>query len=204
MNDMKPKLLLVDDDRAVRESLRKLLEGENYQVFAAQNGSEAMEQFVAHRIDLIVLDINLGADNGWEVFERMTSMNPFVPTIVITAEWGQREQAVALGAEALIEKPIDVPVLLDLVRELLAENTEKKLKRICGNDAYCRYVGRHYEPYLRMLQERYNAPLKLEKTSSDTTNADTFLPTVIVASSDVHGDLLPSACPDEPSTVVER
>lgn len=184
---MKPKLLVVDDDRSVRESLRKLLEAQNYEVFPARDASEALEHFNAHRIDLVVLDINLGADNGWKVFEAMTIANPFVPTIVITAEWGQREKGVALGVEGLIEKPIDVPIFLNLIRDLLAETTEAKLKRICGNDAYCRYVGRHYEPYLRMLQERYNAPFKNRDSPSGSAKADSAVPTVITDSSHIPG-----------------
>jgi DNA-binding response OmpR family regulator len=133
------------------------------------------------------MDINLGADNGWKVFEAMTTANPFVPTIVITAEWGQREKGVALGVEGLIEKPIDVPVLLKMIRDLLAETTEAKLKRICGNQAYCRYVGQHYEPYLRMLQERYNAPFKSSNSPSDSQIADTTMPTVITDSGHIPG-----------------
>lgn len=158
---MKPKLLVVDDDHSVRESLTKLLEAEQYEVYPARDAVEAMEHFNSSAMDLVVLDINLGTDNGWKVFETMTIKNPFVPTIVITAEWGQREQAVTLGVEGLIEKPIDVPAFLKMIRELLAETTEAKLKRICGNDAYSRYISRHYEPYLRMLQSRYDAPLRM-------------------------------------------
>jgi DNA-binding response OmpR family regulator len=188
---MKPKILVIDDDRPVLESLTKLLEGEHYEVYPARDAMEAIDCFNARRIDLVVLDINLGADNGWKVFETMTATNPFVPTIVITAEWGQRERAVTLGVEGLIEKPIDVPVFLKMVRELLAETTEAKLKRICGNDAYCRYVGRHYEPYLRMLQERYTAPLRMASRSEVPTggdlDVDTEWPAVIPASADIDG-----------------
>ncbi len=158
---MKPKLLVVDDDHSVRESLTKLLEAEHYEVYPARDAVEAMDHFNSKPMDLVVLDINLGMDDGWKVFETMTIKNPFVPTIIITAEWGQREQAVTLGVEGLIEKPIDVPAFLKMIRELLAETTEAKLKRICGNDAYSRYISRHYEPYLRMLQKRYDAPLRM-------------------------------------------
>ena len=188
---MKPKLLVVDDDRSVLESLTKLLEAEHYEVYPARGAMEAMEHFNSTPIDLVVLDINLGTDSGWKVFEKMTSTKPFVPTIVITAEWGQREQAVTLGVEGLIEKPIDVPAFLKMIRELLAETTEAKLKRICGTDAYCRYIGRHYEPYLRMLQKRYAAPLRMvsssEVLSDEESDVDTELPTVIPASAGTHG-----------------
>jgi len=188
---MKPKLLVVDDDRSVLESLTKLLEAEHYEVYPARDAIEAMDCFHSEPIDLVVLDINLGTDNGWKVFESMTITNPFVPTIVITAEWGQREQAVTLGVEGLIEKPIDVLAFLKMIRELLAETTEAKLKRICGNDAYCRYIGRHYEPYLRMLQKRYDAPLRMashnEARTDEETDVDTELPIAIPGAAVIHG-----------------
>lgn len=183
---MTPNILVVDDDLPVLESLTKLLAAEHYGVYPARDAIEAMEYFNSKPIDLVVLDINLGVDNGWKVFETMTITNPFVPTVVITAEWGQREQAVTFGVEGLIEKPIDVPVFLKMIRELLAETTEAKLKRICGNDAYCRYVGRHYEPYLRMLRERYNAPFKISSPPY-TSDVEVVPPTVIMGSSDLPG-----------------
>lgn len=188
---MKPKLLIVDDDRSVLESLTRLLETEQYEVYPARDATEAMDFFNSKPIDLVVLDINLGVDNGWQVFEAMTVKNPFVPTIMITAEWGQRERAVTLGVEGLIEKPIDVPAFLTMIRELLAETTEAKLKRICGNDAYCRYIGRHYEPYLRMLQKRYAAPLRMasrcDVLTDEKPDVDMEWPTVIPASADING-----------------
>ena len=162
---MKPKLLLVDDDHSVRESLQKLLAAAHYEVYPAYDAIGAIEHFKANRIDLVILDINLGTDNGWDVFEKMTAINPFVPTIIITAEWGQQERAVTLGVEGLIEKPIDVSVFLKMIRDLLAETPEAKLKRIFGNEEYCRYVAGHYEPYLRKLLEQYNAPFKLSPDS---------------------------------------
>jgi hypothetical protein len=90
----------------------------------------------------------------------MTEMNPFVPTVIITAEFDQHERAVAAGVEALIEKPIDVPVFLKIISELLAETSQQRLERACGDDKYCRYVARHYESLLKLLNERHSAPLK--------------------------------------------
>lgn len=64
-----------------------------------------------------------------------------------------------LGVEALIEKPIDVPVFLDVIQELLGA---KGRQRVRGDQSYCRYISRHYEPYLRMLQERYDTPFRMD------------------------------------------
>ncbi len=195
---MKPKLLLVDDDHSVLESLNKLLLAEHYEVYPAYDAIGAIEHFKANRIDLVILDINLGTDNGWRVFEKMTATNPFVPTIIITAEWGQQERAVTLGVEGLIEKPIDVPVFLKMIRDLLAETTEAKLNRILCNKEYCHYVARHYEPYLRMLLERYSAPFRMasidDALPKDETDSDRSLPTVNAVYGSIPGERRETEC----------
>ena len=149
------------DDHSVRESLKKLLETEHYDVHPARNAVDALEHFRSNQTDLVVLDLNLGTYDGWKVFHTMAAQNPFVPTVIITAEFDQRERAVAAGVEALIEKPIDVPVFLKIISDLLAETSEQRLERVCGDDEYCRYVARHYEPLLSLLNERHSAPLRL-------------------------------------------
>jgi DNA-binding NtrC family response regulator len=160
-NQMKPKLLLVDDDDSVRDSLTKLLAKENLDVLPARDAAEALELFRSNAVSLIVLDVNLRPDGGWKVFERMTEINPFVPTVIITAEFDQRDRAVRAGVEALIEKPIDVPIFLKTIRDLLTETSEQHLERVCGDDAYCRYVARKYATLLHLHEERHSAPLEL-------------------------------------------
>jgi len=135
---MKPKLLVVDDDDSVRESLRKLLEAEHYDVYPARDGVDALYYFKSNSPDLVVLDLNLGTDDGWKVFHTMTELNPFVPTVIITAEFDQRERAVSAGVDALIEKPIDVSDFLKIISNLLAEPPEQRLVRVFGDDENCR------------------------------------------------------------------
>jgi DNA-binding NtrC family response regulator len=158
---MKTKILVIDDNDSVRASLVKLLEMEDYEVVQARNGSEGIDIFQSSSVDLVVLDVNLAEENGWSVFETMKELNPFVPTIVITAEFDQRQNAVAAGAEALIEKPMDVAAFLEIAQELLAETSHKRLERVCGDDEYCRFVAGYYAPYLSRLDERHSVPLTL-------------------------------------------
>jgi DNA-binding response OmpR family regulator len=158
---MKTKILVIDDDHSVRASLVKLLEMEDYEVVEAGNGAEGIDIFRSSSLDLVVLDVNLAEGNGWSVFETMKELNPFVPTIVITAEFDQRENAVAAGAEALIEKPLDVAGFLEIVHNLLTETSDKRLERVCGDDEYCRFVAGYHAPYLSRLDERHSVPLTL-------------------------------------------
>ena len=163
---MKPKILMLDDDRSVCASLVKVLEMENYDVLEASTGADAIDIFRSCPVDLVVLDVNLEEEDGWAVFEAMKELNPFVPTVITTTEFDQREKAIAAGAEALIEKPMDVPVFLRIVQDLLNESSEQRLERVCGDDDYCRYVAGYLAPFLSQLDERHSAPLKLSESLS--------------------------------------
>jgi len=130
---VKEKILVVDDDASVRESLRKVLANEGYQVALAADGREATEQIENGRVDLLLLDIGLPVKNGWDTFERITSQAPVLPIIVITGQANQHDLVVAAGVGALMEKPLDVAELLRTMRELLAEPAEARLLRLCGD-----------------------------------------------------------------------
>jgi len=119
---MKHTVLLADDDVSVRESLRKLFQAEGYQVVLAVNGVEAVEKFVCEEnpIDLVLVDLNMPLKNGWATLDRLIEINPRLPVMVLTGLSNQRVLATAAGVSALVEKPIDVPALLQLMQELLA------------------------------------------------------------------------------------
>ena len=129
---MKKCVLVVDDDVAVRQSVSKVLKGAGYEVAAASDGDQAVVQFVPEQIDLVLLDLNLPVRSGWDVFERLTTRYPFVPIIIITGMPNQYRTALAAGASALMEKPIEVPALLKTMDELFAEPMEARLRRLCG------------------------------------------------------------------------
>jgi len=129
---MKKRVLIVDDDTAVRDSIKRALEGAGYESVAAADGREAAARFVPEQIDLVLLDLNLPFQGGWEVFEGLTARYPLVPVIIITGMPGQYQTARAAGVGALMEKPIEVPVLLATMEELLREPKENHLRRMCG------------------------------------------------------------------------
>src|SRR2546430_12842462 len=81
----KGRLLLVDDDASVRESLGHALRSEDYEVILAADGQDAIDEFLKGYIDLVLLDLNVPGRGGWDVFERITALNPFLPIIIISA-----------------------------------------------------------------------------------------------------------------------
>lgn len=151
------QVLVVDDDDSVRASLCRLLESEGYSVRSAAGLREAQELLNSFVVDLVVLDINLGFESGWDVFRQVAAADRFIPVVIVTGEWGQHDTAVELGAEALLEKPIDVPVFLETLQDLLTQ-AEKGASRRPGRPDYCRFVPRHHESMQRLFQERLDAP----------------------------------------------
>jgi DNA-binding response OmpR family regulator len=137
---MKRTVLIVDDDAPIRESLRKVLQVEGYNVVLAANGQEGLDQFDSKHIDLLLLDLNLPAKSGWDLFERFSSTNPLLPIILITGRHNQYKLAAAAGVGALMEKPLDVPLLLETIGALLVEPTEARLKRLIGLNSDVRYA----------------------------------------------------------------
>lgn len=157
----KKTILIVDDDRSVADSVRKLLEAEKFNVLVARDGMGAVGKFRDQPVDLVLLDVNLGDESGWDLFVIMQDIKPHVPTIVVTAEFGQRDQAIAAGAEALIEKPINVTKFLELVHRLLGEASVHTGRRAQHDADYCQYIAKDHDPFLLLLQERQSAPLDL-------------------------------------------
>ena len=137
------KLLLVEDDAGVRESLAHVLTSEGYQILLAGNGVEALEMTAQNIVDLVLLDLNLPKKNGWDTFEVMTKQNPQLPVIIITARPNQLFPALSSGAGALMEKPLDFPKLLQTIRDLLSEPVQARIARLTGKPAEFHYMPSH-------------------------------------------------------------
>jgi CheY-like chemotaxis protein len=136
---MKKKILLVDDDLAVLQSLARVLISENYLPLLAKNGKDALELVSSRPVDLVMLDLNMPVKDGWETFEVLTRDYPLLPIIIVTARSNQLFPALAAGVGALMEKPLDFPTLVQTIHDLLAEPAEVRLARADGKLASFRY-----------------------------------------------------------------
>ena len=137
---MKPKILLLDDDEAIRQMLGRVLTQEGYLVVPAATGQQALELAAATELDLALLDLTLPGQSGWDVFERLTAEEPLLPIVIITARANQLFVALGAGAGALMEKPLDLPRLLQIIRDLLDEPAEMRLARLAGKRAEFHYL----------------------------------------------------------------
>lgn len=130
----KKYILVADDDPSVRESLCNLLAGEGYFVMAAKNGQVALNLIDRSSIDLVLLDLNMPIKNGWDTYEQITTNHPFIPIIIITGRPNQLFTSVSAGVGALLEKPIEIPTLLQTIKKLLTEPFEQRLIRLLGEN----------------------------------------------------------------------
>lgn len=151
-------ILLVDDEKSIREALRKVLRTENYEVLLAENGEAAMERYGTGRIDLLLLDLNLPGGSGWATLAWLAKVNPLLPVVIITGRANQRELAEKSGADALMEKPLNVPLLLQTIRELLDQPIEARARRAKQRTSSFRFIPCDEELFREMLAERFTVP----------------------------------------------
>ncbi len=115
------KVLVVDDDRAVREALRRVLSLAGYEVQSAEGGAEAIEQVVREVPDAVVLDVGMPDVDGLQVCERLRMLGNRVPILMLTArvEISDRVAGLDAGADDYLIKPFDVEELKARLRALL-------------------------------------------------------------------------------------
>ena len=114
-------VLIIDDDPAVLQSVRDVLEIEGYQVFSAKDGKDAIEQLdiITPEPCAILLDLMMPVMSGWEFldFQRASSKFRKIPVIVCSA---YLESARAIKPSAVVEKPVRLEPLLGAIRSFCA------------------------------------------------------------------------------------
>jgi len=112
-------ILLVDDDPAVRESLRRVLEAQHWQVRTAATGEAGLEALQAEEPDLLITDLCLAAVNGWDLLFHESLQRPHLPIFVITALPLHEAGGAEKFATNFFVKPLDLEALLAAIRHQL-------------------------------------------------------------------------------------
>jgi sigma-B regulation protein RsbU (phosphoserine phosphatase) len=117
-------LLIVDDEELNREGLARRLQRSGYEVSAAGSGREAIDLLGKQRFDLVLLDVMMPGMNGLEVLKFLRRVDSLIdlPIIMVTArgESGDMVEALELGANDYVTKPLDISVVLARIRTQLA------------------------------------------------------------------------------------
>ena len=122
---MKPRVLVVDDDKAVRESLRRSLEFNGYEVSLATDGAEALAGIASNDPDVVIMDVMMPRLDGIETTRALRTAQNDVPILVLTARdaVGDRVEGLDAGADDYLTKPFALQELLARLRALLRRAT---------------------------------------------------------------------------------
>ncbi|MBL07020.1 MAG: DNA-binding response regulator [Chloroflexi bacterium] len=120
----KPKVLIVEDDKSIREALRYNLIAENYSVTYEEDGIEALDNILENHYDIILLDIMLPNLDGMEICKRTRFENINTPIIMLTAKDTDLDKILGLelGADDYVSKPFSMPELLARIKANIRRN----------------------------------------------------------------------------------
>ena len=153
------KILVVDDERAVRDSLRRALELEGYEIELAGDGREALERLESNsQPDALILDLLMPGVDGVEVCRRIRRSGSTVPVLMLTArdEVENRVAGLDAGADDYVTKPFALEELLARLRALLRRATG-------GADEVLRFADLELNPGTREVR-RAGEPIELTRT----------------------------------------
>jgi DNA-binding NtrC family response regulator len=152
-----PRILIIDDEEAIRESLDTLLTLEGFSVNTAVDGPSGMDLLSRNEYDLLLLDLALPGQSGIDLLPRIVEMQPNLPVIMITAYGtvGNVVDAIRAGAENFVQKPWDNEKLLADIRAAVARHRAEEevvqLKRTLKQRYNFENIVGKSEPMLRLF-----------------------------------------------------
>ena len=129
------KILLVEDDRVLGETICDLLESESYEVEWVKDGDAALSSTLASHFDLLLLDVNVPFINGFELLESLRESGDDTPAVFITAlvSVTSLKKGFEAGADDYIRKPFDMDELLIRIRVAIEKSFASHSKEVrCG------------------------------------------------------------------------
>jgi DNA-binding NtrC family response regulator len=152
-----PRILIIDDEAGIRESLDTMLTLEGFAVTLAQDGPSGMDQLARSEYDLLLLDLALPGESGMDLLPRIVEMYPKLPVIMITAfgTMGNVVDAIRAGAENFVQKPWDNEKLLADIRAAIARHRAEEevvqLKRTLKQRYNFESIVGKSEPMLKLF-----------------------------------------------------
>ena len=127
------RILVVEDDEAIRQLVSKVLGMAGYEVAQASTGDEAIKRIAEDKFDLIVLDLMLGAISGWDVLEETNrrGLRDRFKVLMLTARRSERDflHGWRMGVDQYLTKPFEVDALTEAVRDTLEQSPDQLAMR---------------------------------------------------------------------------
>ena len=130
LNSAVQSIAIVDDDEAVRESLKWLLSSQDHKIKCYANGADFLSEYRPELFNCIILDLRMPGINGLEIFNRLRAENYFPPVIFLSghADLCTAVEAVKNGASDFFEKPVVDDHLIEHIKALIQADLEKREK----------------------------------------------------------------------------
>ena len=154
-------VFVVDDDEAVRDSIRWLLESSNYKVELFDSGESFMTYYQPDQVGVLLLDVRMNGMSGLEVQDHLIARKSDLPIIMLTA-YGDVQMAVTAlkkGAVDFIEKPFDHAALRQLVEKMLVEAVRRRSqneRELIGRQKMAKLTPRERQVLERIVSGRLN------------------------------------------------
>ncbi|MFC1504261.1 sigma-54-dependent transcriptional regulator [Spirochaetota bacterium] len=160
-------ILIVDDEKNIREGLKKALATHGYKVLLAKDGKEGFSKFMKEQVDLVIADIKMPEMDGMELLEKIIAEVPNTPVLILTGH-GTIENAVEamrIGAYDFLTKPLNLDKLELIIeralkqKNIIAENKELSSK-IREQEVFSKLIGKSREMKKLLEKVRLVAPAK--------------------------------------------
>lgn len=160
--DEEKKLLVIDDEPAIREGVRRILEGESYTVETFGSGQAALERLKQEAFDLVITDLKMPGLSGMDVLRSIKEIHPDLPVIFITgySSVDSAVEVMKLGAVDYIAKPFTPDEMIKVIKTALEQRVVALedlylLKELRDGEGFDRFVGKSQEMvkvYRRIMQ----------------------------------------------------
>jgi DNA-binding response OmpR family regulator len=157
------KILLVDDDADLREALsEQLVLTEDFDVFEAGSGADAVDKVRSETYDLVILDVGLPDTDGRELCKRLRKLNVKCPILMLTGHDSDADTILGLdsGANDYVTKPFKFPVLLARIRAQLRQHEQSE-------DAVFQLGQYTFKPAMKMLVDERDKKIRLTEKETN-------------------------------------
>lgn len=143
-----PSILIVDDEKSLREVLEILFSNEGFDVFTSKNVSEAITILEGNKVDVVLSDLILGKESGLDLARSVNGMGLNIPFVLITAYASPETamESVKLGVIDYISKPFDNDKLVNMIKKLISKGEHLReipeLDEIVGNSSFVKELKR--------------------------------------------------------------
>jgi len=203
------KILVIDDERAIRNTLKEVLEYEKHEVDLAEDGPSGLEMFNANSYDIVLCDIKMAKMDGIEVLQKICEVSSDIPVIMISGHGNidTAVEAIKKGAFDFLEKPLDLNRLLITIRNATDKSTLITQTQVLKNKVSKMYEMVGESEAIRKVKEMIDRVAPTEArvliTGANGTGKELVAHQIHEKSSRARGPFVEVNCAAIPSELIE-